>query len=47
MQKGWYKKSMLRLIVLGAKEFATQEGFTGEAHREEVKRLVSIHFMDI
>jgi len=40
MKKGWYKNSKLKLTIEQAKEWATQMGYQGEAHRDEVAKLV-------
>ena len=46
MEKHWYKKSRLKLIIEQAKIFATKMGYTGEEHRNEVRKLVDASLKD-
>jgi len=41
MKPGWYQESRIKLIFEQAKEFATQEGLTGDAHRDRTRELVT------
>ena len=40
MKKGWYKETPISLMIKSAKIWASEMGFTGEEHRDEVRRLV-------
>jgi len=47
MEKGWYMQSPMKLLIEGAKEWATQMGYTGERHRDEVSKLVQASMTDL
>jgi hypothetical protein len=40
MEKGWYTNSTLKLQIEQAKIWATQMGYLGEEHRDQVSALV-------
>lgn len=40
MKKGWYKNSPLKQLIDDAKEWATQMGYEGQQHRDEVSKVV-------
>ena len=46
MKKGWYKVSYIKLTFENAKAWATTQGFTGEAHQNEVSKLMKASLLD-